>query len=128
LAISWLNINLTDGIVVRHGFGGNQGLPQIMSGLLSTLLKNVQIHVLEEDARLILCSQIACMLDKYLIKRYVVSLIFTQYVLCENARLVLTMTFFGSSKMVSRFLESKHDTYCKKFLLWLFAKNNLNGQ
>jgi hypothetical protein len=47
------------------------------------------------------------MLDKYLIKRYVISLIFTQYVLCENARLVLAMILFGSSKMVSRFLDSK---------------------
>jgi hypothetical protein len=88
-----------------------------MSGLFSILLKNVQIHVLEEEARLIMCSQVVCMLDKYLIKRYVVSLIFTQYVLCENARLVSTMTFFGSSTMVFRFLENKHDTYCKTFLL-----------
>ncbi len=128
MGISWFNINLTDGIVVRHGFGGNQGLPQVMSGLFSILLKNVQIHVLEEEARLIMYSQIACTLDKYLIKRYVVSLIFTQYVLCENARLVSTMTLFRSSTMVFKFLESKHDTYCKKFLLWLFAQKNLNDQ
>jgi hypothetical protein len=50
------------------------------------------------------------MLKKYLIKRYVVSLIFTQYVLCENARLVSAMIIFGSSNMVSRFLDNKQDT------------------
>jgi hypothetical protein len=69
------------------------------------LLRNVEIHVLEEEVVLILCSQITCIVDKYLIKRYVISLIFTQYVLCENARLVSAMILFGSSKMVSRFFE-----------------------
>jgi hypothetical protein len=52
------------------------------------LLKSVGIHVLEEKTVLVLCSQVVYMLDKYLTKIYVVSLIFTQYVLCENARLV----------------------------------------
>jgi hypothetical protein len=74
------------------------------------LLKNVGIHVLEKEAMLVLCSQVVYMLDKYLIKRYVVSLIFTQYVLCENARLVPIMILFGSSKIVSRFLDNKQDT------------------
>jgi hypothetical protein len=50
------------------------------------------------------------MLDKYLIKRYIVSFIITQYVLCENARLVSTMILFGSLKTISRFLDSKQDT------------------
>ncbi len=128
MAISWFNSNLTNGNDVRHGFGGNQILPQLVSSLFSILLKNDEIHVLEEEARLIMCSQATCMLDKYLIKRDVASLIFTQYVLCENARLVSTMTSFGSSKMVSKFLESKHGTYCKMFLLWFFAKKTLNDQ
>jgi len=48
---------------------------------------------------LILCSQVGYMLDKYLIKKYVVILIFTQYVLCENTRLVSAMILFRSSKM-----------------------------
>jgi hypothetical protein len=74
------------------------------------LLKSVEIHVLEEEMVLVLCGQVACMLDKYLIKRYVVSLIFTQYVLCENARLVSAMILFECSKMVSKFLDSKQDT------------------
>jgi hypothetical protein len=91
-------------------------------GLFSILLKNVDIHVLEEKARLIICNQTTCMLDGYLIKRYDVSLTFTQYVLCENARLVSTMTFFGSSKMVSKFLENKHNIYCKFFLKKISAK------
>jgi hypothetical protein len=78
-----------------------------VAGLFSILLKNVEIHVLEEKAMLILCSQTTCMLDKYLIKGYAISLIFTQYVLCENERLVLAMIVFGSSKMVSRFLDNK---------------------
>jgi hypothetical protein len=77
--------------------------------------KNVEIHVLEEEVVLIMCSQVACMLDKYFIKRYVIGLIFTQYVLCENARLVSTMIFFGPSKMVSRFLDSKSDTNVNSF-------------
>jgi hypothetical protein len=50
------------------------------------------------------------MLDKYLIKRYIVSFIITQYVLCENARLVSTMILFGYLKTISRFLDSKQDT------------------
>ncbi len=107
MAISWLNSNPTDGIDVRHGCDGNQGLPQVVYGMFSILLKNVNIHILEEEAKLIVCNQTSCMLDRYFIKRYDVSLIFTQYVLCENARLVSIMTFFGSSKMISRFLESK---------------------
>jgi len=77
------------------------------------ILKNVEIHVLEEEVVLIMCSQVGCMLDKYFIKRYAIGLIFTQYVLCENARLVSTMIFFGSSNMESRFLDSKSDIYCK---------------
>jgi hypothetical protein len=56
--------------------------------------KNIEIHVFEEEVVLIMCSQIACMLDKYFIKRYAIGLIFTQYVLCENARLVSTMIFW----------------------------------
>ncbi len=84
-----------------------------MVGLFSILLKNVEIHVLEKKVVLIMCSQITCMLDKYLIKRYAINLIFTQYVLCENARLVLVRILFGSSKMVSRFLDNKQDTYYK---------------
>jgi hypothetical protein len=44
------------------------------------LLKSVEIHVLEEETVLVLCGQVACMLDKDLIKRYAVSLIFIQYV------------------------------------------------
>jgi hypothetical protein len=75
------------------------------------LFKSVEIHVsLEEEAVQVLCSQIARMLDKYLIKRYAISLIFTQYVLCENERLVSTMILFGSSKMVSKVLDNKQDT------------------
>jgi hypothetical protein len=62
-----------------------------MGGLFFFLLKSVGILVLEEEVVMVLCSQIVYMLDKYLIKRYVVSFIFTQYVLCENARLVPTM-------------------------------------
>jgi predicted transglutaminase-like protease len=58
---------------------------------------------------LVLCSQIAYMLDKYFIKKYVVILIFTQYVLCENTRLVSTTILFGSSNMVSRCLDNKQN-------------------
>jgi len=84
-----------------------------VASLFFTLLKNVEIHVLEEEAVLILCSQTTYMVNKYLIKRYVISLIFTQYVLCKNVGFVLVMILFGSSKMVSRFLDSKQNTYCK---------------
>jgi len=70
-------------------------------------VKNVEIHVMEEEVGLILCSYTAYMLDKYLIKKNVVKLIFTQYILCENARSVLAMILFGSSKMMSKFLDSK---------------------
>jgi hypothetical protein len=66
----------------------------------------------KEEMVLILCNQTVCMLDKYFIKTYVVSLFFTQYVLCENPMLVSAMILFGSSKMVS-FLDNKQDTYCK---------------
>jgi hypothetical protein len=72
-------------------------------------VKNVEIHVFKEKAKLILCSQVAYMLDKYFIKRYVVKLIFTQYVLCENARLFSAMILFGSSKMVSKFSNTKQN-------------------
>jgi hypothetical protein len=98
-------------LVALFKSGGNQGLPQVVANLFSTLLKNVEIHVLE--VMLILCNQIVCMLDKYFIKKIVISLILTQYVLCENAMLDSAMILFRSSKMVSRFLENKQDTYCK---------------
>ncbi len=66
-----------------------------MVGLFFIFIKkNIEIHVFEEEVVLIMCSQIACMLDKYFIKRYAIGLIFTQYVLCENARLVSTMIFW----------------------------------
>ncbi len=84
-----------------------------MAGLFSILLKNVEIHALEKEMVLTLCNQTTCTLDKYFIKKYVVSLFFTQYVLCENPMLVSTMILFGSSKMVSKFLDNKQDTYCK---------------
>ncbi len=70
-------------------------------------LKSVEIHVLGEEVVLVLCGQVACMLYKNLIKRYAISFIFTQYVLCENASLVSAMILFESSKMVFRFLDNK---------------------
>jgi hypothetical protein len=62
------------------------------------------------------------MLDKYLIKRYDVSLIFTQYVLCENARLVSTMILFGSLKMVSNFFEVSRTPNVNSFFFDFLAK------
>jgi hypothetical protein len=63
------------------------------------------------------------MLDRYLIKRYVVNLIFTQYVLCKNARLVSTMTLFGSSKMIFRVLEVSRTPIVKSFFFDFCKKN-----
>jgi len=44
------------------------------------LLKNVEIHFLEEEVVLVLCGQVACMLKKYLIKKICCK--FDFYIIC----------------------------------------------